>query len=157
MREIPVSGGDVALVDDDLFDHLSKFSWSASRRPTVTYAVTWPTSERCIRMHQMVMELSGVRVDVMIDHRNGNGLDNRRENIRPATGSQNMMNREHRKGRSGYRGVWQTKEGRWAAFICVNRKRTYLGRFDTAEKAAEAYDIAAKQLHGEFARLNAEK
>ena len=96
--------------------------------------------------------------DVQIDHINGNPLDNRRSNLRPATKIQNQWNRG--KGRPGgkeprspYKGVWAAGP-RWAAWIVANGERTYLGQYATQEEAAIVYNEAALRLHGEFARLN---
>jgi hypothetical protein len=94
---------------------------------------------------------------MIVDHRDGDGLNNQRENLRLCTHSQNMQNRRlQRNNRSGYKGVyWIKAQGVWAARITVNRVPINLGRFDTAEQAARAYDEAALKYHGEFARLNA--
>lgn len=99
--------------------------------------------------------LLGAVGGLYIDHRNGNGLDNRRDNLRRATMSQNIANQFPRGGSSKYKGVCRSKRsGGWLAQICVNRKSIYLGRFGTEEEAARAYDVKAKEVWGEFARLN---
>jgi hypothetical protein len=101
-----------------------------------------------------------LRVDdtIEIDHVNGDGLDNRRENLRVATHAQNASNRGVRvNNTSGFKGVHANHSGRgkqWFAYITTNYKRQHLGMFGTAEEAARAYDAAAVRLHGEFARLN---
>jgi len=91
-----------------------------------------------------------------VDHINGNGLDNRRANLRPATGIENRRNRRRsRKNTSGYAGVsWDKVNRKWYAYITADGRMRALGRFDTAEEAALARDRAALELHGEFARLN---
>jgi len=92
----------------------------------------------------------------MIDHINGNGLDDRRANMRTCTNQQNMRNlRKRRSGSSIYKGVYYDKRRRtWYARICHNGKNIHLGTFATEIEAARAYDRAARRLFGEFARLN---
>jgi hypothetical protein len=89
-----------------------------------------------------------------VDHINGNGLDNRDENLRLATNSQNQMNSRKRSGTSSrYKGV-SLQRKRWRAQIKLDGKLIYLGMFDTEEQAAMAYDYAAIELFGEFSRIN---
>lgn len=91
-----------------------------------------------------------------VDHRNGNGLDNQRANLREATRTQNNANARRRKDNtSGFKGVTlDARIGRWSARIHVNKQCRSLGYFATAEEAALAYDIAAFEAFGEFARPN---
>lgn len=91
------------------------------------------------------------------DHVNGIGLDNRRENLRPCNQSQNGGNSQKTKRNtvSSYKGVWfDPSRDKWESKIAFNRKTIHLGRFDSEEKAARAYDDKAQELFGEFARLN---
>jgi len=91
----------------------------------------------------------------LVDHINGNGLDNRRVNLRPATPSQNSANTRTRLSVSGYRGVtWFARTSRWRAHISVDGKQRHLGYFDDAAEAARVRDTAALEAFGEFARLN---
>jgi len=107
---------------------------------------------RCfsIKMHAFILGIP------FADHANGNGLDNRRENLRPADATTNAWNRPRKSDNtSGYKGVsWDRKNGNWRAYITANGSRRHLGRFATAELAAAAYDVAAREIHGQFARLN---
>lgn len=108
---------------------------------------------RLVKMHHLVAGKG-------VDHISGDGLDNRRANLRPASGTQNNANR--RKGgqvmHSAYKGVtWRKKGRKWMAQICVDRKRRYLGLFSTEEAAAQAYNEAASEAWGEYALLNAGK
>jgi hypothetical protein len=95
-----------------------------------------------------------------VDHLNGLSLDNRRSNLRQASAAQNVQNQPKRRGPGGpshsqYKGVSLfTRTGRWRAAISVNRRQKHLGYFATEEEAARAYDRAALEVHGEFARLN---
>jgi len=90
-----------------------------------------------------------------IDHINGNGLDNRRANLRFATPAQNVWNSRRKKSASGYKGVYSAKgEKKFGAAIRCNKKRIHLGCFDSAIDAAKAYDTAAKKYHGQFAQTN---
>lgn len=93
---------------------------------------------------------------MMVDHRNGNSLDNTRFNIRVCTALQNCVNRAGY-GSSGYKGVrWMERSKKWYAVLKINGKDTYLGGrgFSTREEAARVYDDSARKHHGEFARLN---
>ena len=95
---------------------------------------------------------------MMVDHINGNGLDNRRSNLRICTMSENMMNRSKTKQNStGYKGVYDTGDSKtnpYSSKIQKNGKVYCLGHYNTPEEAARAYDAKAKELHGEYAQLN---
>jgi hypothetical protein len=153
--EVPLGRGRVALIDEadaDLVFRAGK--WCAFVRPQVTYAQRSVSlgggRSTVMRMHNLI---TGARY---VDHINGDGLDNRRANLRPATHAQNMRNtRLTSSNTSGFRGVYYRKDrGAWAAQIVVDGRRIYLGRFSDAVEAARAYDEAARLHHGEFATLN---
>ena len=93
---------------------------------------------------------------MQIDHINGNGLDNRKVNLRLCNSSQNQRNARKRKsGTSRFKGVdWHKESKKWRARICVNRKRIHIGRYKSEFEAAQAYDKKAIELFGEFASLN---
>ena len=93
---------------------------------------------------------------LFIDHINRNGLDNRKNNLRVCSKSQNMMNTLIPKNNtSGYKGVsWSKRDKKWMAYIKIKNKFNNLGYFNIKEQAALAYNDAAKKYHGEFARLN---
>ncbi len=106
-------------------------------------------------MHREILGLDhGDRRQV--DHINGDGLDNRKENLRICDTSKNVINRSIGKiNTSGYKGVnWRKKSKKWVARIGFNNKRIYLGDFNNKEDAARAYDTAALKYYGEFAKLN---
>jgi AP2 domain/HNH endonuclease len=156
LREIPLTKSKVALVDDEDFDLVSEHSWYAhdKRDGGLFYARASISGGRKILMHNLVLGESSP--DNQIDHRNGNGLDNRRINLRFATPQQNRRNQKLRSNNtSGYKGVsWHKKAGKWMAYITPYKKRLYLGLFINKEEAARVYDNAAKKYFGEFARLN---
>jgi hypothetical protein len=91
----------------------------------------------------------------IVDHISGNTLDNRQENLRICTITENNRNcRMNKKNTSGYKGVhWDKERRKWKAVIKVNRKTILLGRFDDPEKAYEAYVAASKKYHGDFGRI----
>jgi hypothetical protein len=153
MREIPLSQGLVALVDDEDYDQASMHQWYAARVNGSIYA------QRSARLPNGGQVTQKIHTHLtgwpLVDHINGNGLDNRRSNLRPATKAENNRNkRRYRNSTSGFKGVSQRGNGRWRAYIYVNGRRVGLGDHATAEAAARAYDAAAPVHHGEFARLN---
>jgi hypothetical protein len=110
-------------------------------------------SKRSIRLHRFLMDAPE---GTQVDHINGDGLDNRRCNLRFATQAQNQANQRSARGSSSmFKGVgWFKQTKRWVARIKKDKKEYHLGYFDDEIKAAEAYDIKAKELFGEFAKLN---
>lgn len=160
-KEIPLTQGKVALVDDEYFDELSKYKWYTLRDHHYNrfYAIRHEKKEdgifTLINMHRQILNYPAE----MIDHVNHDGLDNRRSNIRVCTNSENQHNSNARKrnknNTSGFRGVsWNTTAKRWRAAIKKNLKDIFLGYFSTAEEAGHAYDKKAKELFGEVAVLN---
>jgi hypothetical protein len=143
-----------ALVDDDDFAFVSRYKWHASKDGRYWYAKTnWFTErgKRPISMHRMILGFPRG----LIDHRNLNGLDNRRRNLRLATKAQNAANSPgHRDRKSKHKGVCFEKfTGRWLAQLRVNGKRVLKARFDTEAEAAIAYTVAVVQHCGEFGRI----
>jgi AP2 domain len=157
MMTVPLHGklgtGQVALVDEEDYDLVVAYRWYARRgnRGGGIYAMApiWSDRRRSwIRMHNLIMGCKG------IDHRNHNGLDNQRSNLRVATGSQNNANQRPQQGRaSRFKGVSRRRQ-RWRATIQVRGLAWSLGGFATEEEAARAYDAAALHAWGEFAYLN---
>lgn len=159
-RQIPLSGekgsGKFLLCDDADYDLLSQYTWHADVNRSTVYAVTTykdpETGHRVRRRAHRILRPDAAQVD----HRNGDGLDNRRENLRPATRAENQRNRGHqRNSTTRYKGVSLHSSGtRYSAMIGHAGKTRYLSLHATPEAAASAYDDAARELHGEYARTN---
>lgn len=148
MAELRLASGHIALVDDeDLPAVLAAGPWRVHRNDRGRYVRSRDLSRL---LHQF---LTGWP---MTDHANGDGLDNRRVNLRPANHSQNAANsRMPKTNTSGFKGVhWRKDRKRWTAAIRRDYRRIHLGYFDTPEAAASAYDAAAIAAWGEFARTN---
>lgn len=127
--------------------------WGARReRPGLTLYAHRYCSGSTKAMHHQLLNLDVGRVG---DHRNGDGLDNRRLNLRAATRAQNARNRRDHASSSRFKGVgWSEAARKWKAQIGVDNRRIYIGVYSTEETAARAYDAAAREHFGEFARLN---
>jgi len=157
-REIPLTQGQVALVSAHRFDELNAYKWWAC----------WISHTRTFYAFRKIKLENGRRVVIGMhreilglkfgdkrqgEHKNQATLDNRDENLRIATSSQNQCNRgPQRNNKSGFKGVsWYKRDKKWRACIEVKGKRSYLGLFDTPELAYEKYCLVAKQIHGDFA------
>src|ERR1700741_607107 len=161
MKGIQLTQGKVALIDEEDFALVSPFSWDAFRNEDRGwYARKGAKPKEKDFMHRLICGLAQ-KDPRHGDHRNGDGLDNRRENLRVCTRAQNAQNRKTPAGR--FKGVSLAKHHDrvgynlpkpWKATISANKQHIFLGLFATAEEAARAYDCAALQHHGEFARLN---
>jgi hypothetical protein len=149
---IPLTQGKFAIVDAEDYNWLSRHKWCAARSRDTFYTHRG-SKGRLISMHRSIMRAPK---GLMCDHRNHNGLDNRKSNLRLCTSAQNQYNKRPKKGCSSkYKGVILREDRRrWRAKICFNRKRIHLGDFADAIKAALAYDDKAIELFGEFAYLN---
>jgi hypothetical protein len=155
--EIPLSTGDVALIDDCDAELLQYNWWRNSQGYLVARSHNY-WMPRLIRLHRAVMErITGkpLPAHLDVDHIDGNRLDCRRGNLRVATRAENSRNRDAGPGRR-YKGVYrsQTPQPRWVAKIQVDGQQLYLGSFSAPEAAARAYNRACLEHHGDFARLN---
>lgn len=155
-KEIPLSQGYVALVDEEDYARLSRFAWHADVRARQVYAARMdgPTPKF---MHREIMAPPpGVEID-HVHHQEGNVVDNRRQNLRFASKSNNGRNQRKQIGRSSvFKGAYLHKaSGRWQASIRTGREsRVFLGNFKVEVHAAYAYDLAAVRLFGDFALTN---
>lgn len=153
MKTIPLSKNKHAIVDDEDFEWLSKLKWHST---TDSKSRTAYTLNKKVRMHKEIAIRHGLVSDrgQLLDHIDGNGLNNQKSNLRLATISQNQANKtKYKNNTSGYKGVDLIKN-RWRACIQINKKQTYLGLFKTPTEAAAAYNNKAIELYGEYARIN---
>lgn len=156
MKKIPLSGkrgkGKFALVDDADYEELSKFKWHLAAKEYATRSFVKGDKTCFIRMHRQITGFD------LTDHHDGDGLNNQRYNLRDATNSKNTMNSKKRKNcTSKYKGVsWKERDDRYYSSIVFEGKSIHLGTFKKDEEhlAALAYNSAAKEMFGEFARLN---
>lgn len=156
MKEIQLTQGYAALVDDEDYEWLNRYKWQSLTGRATVYAVRRkPAPYPRNRPSQMHREILKAPDGVNVDHINGNGLDNRRCNLRLCTDQQNNWNARTRKDNSsGYKGVsWHKHQKKWQAQIGLNGKRISLGYFKDKLEAKQAYDAKAKEWFGEFACL----
>lgn len=157
MQRVPVGRELTAIVDDEDYETVAAHRWHTHPGYQTIYAREYEfcpcgSNERRM-MHSMILGVVGV------DHVDGNGLNNLRSNIRPASSQQNAGNKSKpylgRKPNSKYKGVCQLNgRGPWRAQIGSRKNRRFLGSFATEEQAARAYDRAARETFGPYARLN---
>lgn len=153
MKEIKLTRGKVVVIDDEDFAFINQWKWTACKNGNTWYA---RRSNKGIYMHRVIMNATSR--NAVCDHINGDGLNNQKRNLRITNKSFNAANRRTPKSAnntSRYFGVtYLKKSNRWRAYIVKNYRQTSLGCYDTAEKAALAYNKAAKEVHGEFAKTN---
>lgn len=158
MIQIPLSQDKFALIDEGDAELISRYKWHAIRvNPRKSFyarTVLWSIGRRYwrIRMQNLILHAPD---GFLVDHKDGDGLNNTRSNLRIATMAQNNAARPSAPGRSGYRGViWDSGKRRWRARISENNHDITLGCFADPAEAAAVYDAAARKLHGEFAQVN---
>ena len=156
MKEIPLTQGYVALVDDEDFERVNAHKWCvqidrSNSRPRIYAMGRIQRGGKAMQMHRFVLGHDGP-----VDHRDHDGLNNQRFNLRPTTKSQNAMNSRKAPGKSSrYKGVsWDAARGKWFACIRQNYKTRPLGRYREECDAAQAYNLAAEMMFGEFAHFN---
>lgn len=163
MKEIPLTQGKVALVDDADFELVSQYKWQADKSVSAGrvcwYAITTirraDGSRQKLRMHRHILGITDPHTEV--DHVDHDGLHNTHENLRVCGRKTNMGNQrvQNVSKSSRYKGVgWHKSIGKWQAYIKVNQTIQYLGCFSSERLAAFSYNQAAKREFGEFAFLN---
>lgn len=160
MKQIPLTQGKFALVDDADFEWLNQWKWTYTAQG-YAYRQDWGKRvnkkypyRKTIYMHRLILGLTSRFQES--DHINGDRLDNQRHNLRTCNSRQNKANQPKKKNSVWkYKGVnFQEKSGLWIARIRDNGRIKSLGCFQNAEDAATAYNFAAYELHGEFAYMN---
>lgn len=156
MRRIPLSKGKYALVDNKDFDWINQYKWAITNNKNshTFYAIRMCHKKekyfsKSIRMHRYIIKAVPGEI---VDHINGNGLDNRRKNLRIVSNANNVVNqRLHKNNTSGHRGVsWSKRDKKWYAYIMVNYKTIALGKFTKKNDAIVAFKKAAKKHFGIF-------
>lgn len=153
MRQISLTRGAVAIVDDEWFPILSRWNWYLTNMGYAARKIGGRHGKETVFMHRYVLMASSGRV---VDHINGDRLDNRTGNLREVISRHNYYNRGRQKNnKTGFKGVcFDKSREKFFAHIQKDGKQYNLGRFNTAHEAAKAYDRAAIDLHGYFARTN---
>ena len=158
MKQIQLTQGKFTFVDDEDFDFLSKNNWCAEERQKDKFyasrSIDNKNERRHIYMHRLLMQIPN---DKQIDHIDGDGLNNQKNNLRIASIAENQRNRIvlAKNNTSGYKGVsWIKRAKKWGARIRIDRKLKHLGYFNHKKEAASAYNNAAVRLFGNFANLN---
>lgn len=157
-KEIQLTQGYVALVDDDMYPFLSRWNWHYGPGEYAVRGSRITGKYQNIFLHRIVAHLmfGEIAQDYEVDHRDGNRLNCTTANIRLASQRENAENRSKGIGfTSTYKGVyWKKSLGKWGSKIAINGKSKHLGYFHDESEAGRIYDAAARQYHGEFARLN---
>lgn len=155
MREILLTQGFIAQIDDCDYEQVSALRWWPIKGPNTVYAYTNLSSNprKPVLLHRFI---TNAPAGVYVDHRDRDGLNCQRDNLRFCTAAQNHQNmKKNRSSTSPYKGThWNKEKCKWEARIRVNRKALFLGYYASPEAGARAYDAAARKYFGEFARLN---
>jgi hypothetical protein len=157
MKSIPLTQGFVAVVDDEDYERVVAFTWCATKTPNNVYAVrkvrTSTGRSTSQLLHRFILGVIHPRIDV--DHRDHDGLNCQRCNLRRCVRGENDGNRRKTRGGSKYKGVNLDRDrGLWRACITIHSRSKFLGRFHDERDAALAYDAAARAAFGEFANCN---
>jgi len=156
MKYISIMSGQKIIVDNEDFELLSKYKWhlvGEKRNYVAASLFRKGQSPKNLLIHRLIMNAKSGQI---VDHVNGNRFDNRKENLRFCSATQNAQNRRKAKNKtSKYKGVtWWKSQKSWTAQIMANYKIHFLGYFDTEKEAAISYNKAALKIHGDYAYLN---
>jgi len=144
--------GKVAIVDIEDMPRVAGYKWSALRTKNGRWYAKARDGSRWIYLHRVIM---GAPDELDVDHKDHDGLNNRRDNLRLATRTQNLGNQRRRRSKNKFKGYTaHPTPGRWIAQIRFKGKHVYIGAFSSEREAAEAYDRKALELYGEFAAIN---
>jgi hypothetical protein len=161
--KLETKNGYIFQIDQEDYDKIRNYPWygykstyrlkNGEKKQCTKYIVAHISANERVNLHKLIMNTP---VEIRIDHKNGDGLDNRKSNLRICTQSQNQMNKlKNCNNKSGYKGVsWDKTRNKWRSFIMLAGKNKCLGRFNSPEQAALAYNRAATKHFGEFAKLN---
>lgn len=144
-------GEKIVLIDDEDYDKIKDYKWCVVKESNRFYSMT-KIKNKSVKMHRLIMDYPK-----MVDHINGNGLDNRKSiNLRECNHSKNGMNQNKQYNKTtNYKGVsFDKSRNKYKAYLKYNQKYIFLGRFKTEDQAAIAYNIAALKYFGDFARPN---
>lgn len=162
MKEIPLTKGRIALVDDEDYEWAMQWCWCACGKPGKEYAmrgtgnlVNGVKVQRFIYLHREILRRMGKEGHSISDHHDRNRMNNRRYNLRPSDFQKNLANASiQKRNTSGFKGVsWCKSRNKWVAQIhsreALERKKTFLGYFDDPAEAGKAYAAVAKKDYGE--------
>lgn len=154
---VPLTQGKFALIDEEDRHHVDNQVWSACRYKNLWYAIARIRTDGKYRHAKLHRDIASPPKGFIVDHINGNGLDNRRSNLRVCTQRENMHNttRWRVNNTSGFIGVhWSKKAKKWCAQVRMGGRAIWLGEFDDPVEAAKVRDVAVIKMHGPFAPLN---
>lgn len=141
------------LIDDEDYEKISKFKWFINKRLYVRRTQYINGKEKELRLHRYILNI--IDSNIIVDHINGNTLDNRKCNLRICNNKQNSYNSKKIKSSSKYKGVfWNKVNNKWQAQIHPEGKHIHLGYFDSELDAAKKYNEMALKYYGEFAKIN---
>jgi len=152
MKTIVLTQNKFTIVNNKDFKYLNQFTWFTMKKRNKFY-VCGSVNGKKVYMHRLLLN---AKKNQYVDHINGNPLDNRKQNLRLCSNSENLRNRtKNSNNTSGFKGVWRNKISKcWIVTLTIKGKSKYFGAFKNKKDAAKAYDKAALKYYKEFAKLN---